>query len=254
MPICKNTSSGYALHDAAPSPPPSATAEIAAAIKATPGSVSIYGKPHIVRDQGEVPCCVSCSLTGAMEILHGNWPELAPLFHYYTATKEGVTDSQGNMEIAKGYRILMNNGICSRSLHPYPIREDHIRTVPSANAVKDANRRRLFKYQVIYGIKGGGEMRDRLRMGFPVVIGFRRPLSFPRGVLNSNNEWKDPEALGSSFSGHCVLVTGYNDVKGFRIYDSEGAEKYDHGGWWMSYEVVNSRSPLVVVAAYYLRR
>lgn len=255
MPIPFGVSPGLLLLPAAAKPSLAAAAARAAAIAATAGQVSLRPSRQVF-DQSSVPCCVSCALSGAMEVLHSDWPSLAPLFHYYVA--RGGTGRGGSMEIEDGRDVLASTGVCRQVLHPYPIREEYVRTEPSFSAFADAFERRLRRVGLrlpIFAIEGTSrvaEIRKRLQNGSPVLLGFRRPSRFPDGVLNFRYEWTDPPAGPSPHVGHCILVTGFSDARlALRVQDSEGAERFDHGGWWMGYRVADSA---VVEKAFYLSR
>jgi hypothetical protein len=151
------------------------------------------------------------------------------------------------MQIEDGRDVLASTGICREPLHPYPIQEKHIRTKPSSAAFEDALQHRLGRTGIrlrmaeITDTSRAAGIRDRLLEGCPVVIGFRRPNQFPTGVLNAQFEWMDPEASRSPHSGHCVLITGFSDARrAVHVHDSEGLSRFDHGGWWMGYRVVDS--------------
>lgn len=256
MPIPAGKSPGLELLRTPATPSPGAGVARAEAIRATPGECWVRPPPRRVVDQGSVPCCVSCALTSAMEILHGEWPALAPLFHYHVAARGA--GSAGDLEIEDGRDVLAYSGVCKQTLHPYPIREDHVRSEPSSAAFADAleRRMRLVGYRLPMGeiitTSRAAEIRRRLQLGCPVVIGFRRPNRFPVGILDSRYEWKDPTAGAGSHVGHCVLITGFSDARlALHVQDSEGPDKYDRGGWWMTYRVVDSA---VVERAFYLDR
>ena len=78
---------GYALPAISPTVSPLAPLVRANLIAGNPQNISL-SRPKRVLDQADVPCCVSCALAGAMQILHPEWPELAPLFHYFVTRFE----------------------------------------------------------------------------------------------------------------------------------------------------------------------
>ncbi|HJQ99901.1 MAG TPA: hypothetical protein VJ826_16415 [Candidatus Polarisedimenticolaceae bacterium] len=248
---------GLKLRAVSPSPSPAAALARAAALSATVGDRTARATRRVL-DQGSVSCCVSCALAVALETLHADWPLLAPLFHYHVArVQRGYADRDGSIRIEDGRDVLASTGICRESLHSYPIREEHVHTVPSPEAFRDALQHRLLRagYRLrmgeVIGTSKAVQIRARLIDGDAIVLGFRRPSRFPGGVLDARFLWDDPAVDLSSALGHCVLVTGFSDMRGaLRIQDSEGAGAYDGGGWWMGYRVVDTP---VAEKAYWLR-
>jgi hypothetical protein len=74
---------GYALPQIAREISAAAPMARAAAIGANTGKYELQIKPRIVIDKQGLSCCVSCSLSSALETLHADYPPLSPLFHYY---------------------------------------------------------------------------------------------------------------------------------------------------------------------------
>jgi hypothetical protein len=80
---------------------PAATPVLRAlAVSAMLNDFTVLVGPRSFGDQGEVKCCVSCALAGAMEIIHPDWPSLAPLFHYYvTRVVDNEDDGAGGIAL-----------------------------------------------------------------------------------------------------------------------------------------------------------
>jgi hypothetical protein len=220
-----------------------------ATIASSPMSFDLPAQPRRVVDQGqEVPCCVSCALSAAVEVLYPNWPALAPIFHYYvTRYQNAGADSSGSLHLDSGLLTLQENGICRIEDHDRPYTNAGASAVPSALAYADALTRRMGKlqhksrWQSLGGMSLALEIRDQLRLGRPVVLGFQLPQGYPAKFLNANFEWLDPNELPRSSSGHCALVVGFNDARqAFRIHDSHGAGSFENGRWWMGYRIADS--------------
>jgi hypothetical protein len=103
-----------------------------------------------------------------------------------------------------------------------------------------------FPFKPIAGASRAATVREYLRDGHPVVVVFRLPLGYPSSFLNDEHEWLDPETPPPSDSSHCVLITGFDDLRGsrvpgaVRVFDSHGESAFDGGGWWMGYRVLDS--------------
>jgi hypothetical protein len=240
---------GYALPVARTAVSDTASTLRKAAIVSAPSALVLPVQPRGVVDQGqEVQCCVSCALAGAMEVLYPNWPALAPLFHYYvTRYQNAGADSHGFLYLDSGLMTLQENGICSYQDHAKPYTTPGAATPPCEKAYADAATRRLEKQQrksrwnALRGVSLTADIRDQLRIGRPVVLGFELPQGFPTTFLNPNFEWLDPNQPPPSGAGHCVLVVGFSDLRqALRVHDSHGARMFDSGCWWMGYRVVDS--------------
>jgi hypothetical protein len=215
----------------------------AAAVGITPAIASV-GKPRRVVDQQDVQCCVSCALTGALEITNHAWPPLAPLFHYHvTRFDERGADSRGALFLDTALFAVHSHGVCAHAMHDRAFTEQDAVKAPTAAARRDADGRKpaaKFWFRPLSGPSWVASIRDQLRSGNPVVIGFRLPAGYPDRFLDPRHEWTDPSNPAMSSSGHCVLVTGFSDARtALRIHDSQGANRFDGGGWWMGYRVAD---------------
>src|SRR6185437_342623 len=109
---------GYALPPISPLVSAGAPILRAAVVDGSPGIHELSNKARSVIDQKDLPCCVSCALSSAMEVLDASTPSLSPLFHYYvTRYDNGGANSDGFLNLDDGLGTLSNNGICSRTLH-----------------------------------------------------------------------------------------------------------------------------------------
>lgn len=236
-------STGLALRRT-PAPAVSAPFVRQAAVTANPAIRSV-GAPRRVVDQSNVPCCVSCALSGALEVLNPAWPALAPLFHYYiTRFEERGADGLGVPFLDAGLSALRDHGVCAETLHVREFTESDAGNPPSIAARLDAGHRRpagRFWFRTLSGPSWSAAIRDELREGHAVVIGIRLPVGYPGGLfLDARHEWTDPNRPALSSTGHCVLATGFNDARtALRIHDSQGAARFDRGGWWMGYRVAD---------------
>lgn len=238
---------GYAPPPVVPTISGAAFAVRAASVLADLSERQLPARPRAILDQANVPCCVSCALAGAMEILHPGWPPLAPLFHYFVTRHDNRgADSSGFLFLDDALLTLTNQGICKQASHPQLFTPEGAAVRPSPPAFADALERRLprdglrFRFTPLVGGSRAALIREQIRAKHPVVIGLTLPAEYPLSFLNTNREWLDPLPLSASH--HCVLVLGYSDARrAFRIRDSRGERKnFDDGGWWMGYRIVDS--------------
>jgi hypothetical protein len=183
-----------------------------------------------------------------MEALNPSWSELAPLFHYYvTRFDNRGARADGFLILEDGLTTLSREGICLERLHSQPYNAAGISTKPAPTAYADgksralANRGLFPRYSPAAGPSKVVWIREQLKQKCPVILGFQLPVGYPGPFLNSKYEWLSPDSPPRSMTGHCVLVTGYDDARqALHIQDSRGKESFDKGCWWMGYLVIDS--------------
>lgn len=251
----KSISPGYALPGVTASSSPAAALARVAALS-EPASSHELGPSKVIINQNNLPCCVSSALAAALEILNADWPRLAPLFHYYVTRFElGGADPDGFLFLNQSLKALDRKGVCKHDLHHPPFDDVGSRIKPSPAAFLDAKTRALdtrevFKrFRPTTGLSRFVWIKEQLRRGRPVILGFQLPAAYPgilpnsspaRTFLNSIFQWLDPDITLSRF-GHCVLVRGYDDgQQALHIQDSRGRDAFQQGCWWMGSRVVDN--------------
>jgi hypothetical protein len=236
-----------------PSPSPAAALSRAAAIAADPGAASLGDMPRRIVDQRDVECCVSCAIAGALEVSHPAFPELGRMFHYHvTRFMNNGADHQGRLFLDRGIGTLTAQGICREELHRSVFDASGAATSPTQAAFDDALTRQLrrppfgrFPYEEVLGTSRAAAIREHIRAEHPVVLTFTMPMGYPRAFVNARHEWLDERTPPPSDALHCVLVVGFDDLRGggagaVRIVDSQGAGVFDGGLWWMGYRILDS--------------
>ena len=210
--------------------------------------------PERVFDQSDVNCCVSCAIASAMEILNPEWPDLAPLFHFWVARFDaiGAADPHGNLYLDGGLQVATSDGVCryrdhSAEEHGAAFTHSGAQVQPRLSAYTDARQRRLPRlgpypgYRKITGGSRYNQIKGLIDGGQPALLGLILPRAYPKDFLDSSGRWLDPEVPGDNVYRHCVLATGYNDAKSaLRVLDSRGPDEFDHGSWWIGPRVVDS--------------
>lgn len=215
-----------------------------------------HGVP--VRDQHDVPCCVSMAVTACMEILdsaRGSVIELAPLFNYFYA-RPNPSDFRP-LDLRAALQAATELGICARALHDVEYDEAGACTRPSDEAREDARKHQLagydpttrtMRYELITSNRTVS-CRTALSRGFPVLIA----LWMTSGYLNLSAErpvHARPPAE-PSVGGHAVVAVGYDDQRAsFIIEDSRGPNFAQGGSWFLPYDILDSR---IVYEAWILR-
>ncbi len=184
-----------------------------------------------------------------MEMKNAQWPALAPLFHYYVVRyQRGIIATNGALPLdATTLNPLGVEGICRLDTHDMPFAEEGSRTRPSDAATADARTHRIgrsgtgYNYQPIRTPSRAMGIRAALLANYPVVIGFALPDGYPDAFVDSKFAWTDPTDPAPGRGGHCVVIIGFSDARSaFHIHDSQGADRFDHGRWWMGYQVADS--------------
>ena len=199
----------------------------------------------------DVPCCVSCSVVTAMEVLDAQeepHTRLSALFHYYEARtyKERLT----GLELREGLRTAVKSGVCALGSH-LPMsadgrlsREDALKK-PFRAAYENAERRRIAKrnprrrrsYCRIGDPQDPALWRAAISSGKPVVFVFPVTSAYER--LAHDGDVHAPvfgHPIGASF--HAVCAFGYDGAQGLHIRDSRGMEFGSGGDWWMPWSLI----------------
>ncbi len=222
-----------------------------------PGAQKELPGPTIVRDQGpEVPCCVSASIVGAMEVLDAlrrDVVTLSMLYHYYRARPRASRLSA--LAFRAGLKAALR-GVCTADLHPDRIngtegpiaRQDALRK-PDSDADADARGRRIAESDLYYDpafvrlddSARVDQWRSCIHNNYPVLVGFDLSDSYQRMRNGESDRLERGQIVGAQH-GHAVILTGYNDgEKAFRVKDCQGPTFGDSGYWWMPYELAETQ-------------
>lgn len=257
---------GVAVSAAAAASPAAALVSLTAAIGASASITPLRPMPRRVLDQRGTQCCVSCALASAMEVRQPLWATLSPVFHYHvTRFVNKGADAGGRLFPSAGFATLMTNGICDEADHTSVFDDGGVGAQPSPGAFKKASTQVLRGALLQSPVKPiapgsrSADIRSHLQAGRPVIVIFRMPLDYPKPTfLNDQHEWLDPATPPVSAVNHCVLLVGFDDLRGsgstrkgaVEVFDSQGAGAFAGGRWWMGYRVLDSR---IVVEAFALQ-
>jgi hypothetical protein len=220
-----------------------------------PAEVRLRGARSI-RDQKRVNCCVSCALAVCIEVLHPEYGELSPLFHYCETGLQrrgqppGIQDGIG---IQDGLDTLGSAGICLRSLHDLGYDTHGVTTVPSLAAEADG-RQRAMPYLPHRYVSGYSpldldrdpinECKQALAKGRPILAGIHLTTDYQDSKL-AELDTPGPR----TGARHVVAILGYSDAKhSFIVQDSRGPDFALGGQWWLSYFNLTSAPALVFQA------
>lgn len=210
------------------------------------------------RNQGwraaNIPCCVSCAITTAMEIIDakkGSVTEMSELFHYYVTRNN--KDRLSAIDFRQGFQAAIDHGIAPKEYHPYPKsranpmkRKDALEP-PSPDAIEAAENYKIafdivikvFRYHSIPNFNRTEFWKTAIQEQNPVIFGFWMTEAY-LNIIPENPYHGVIEGMKSS-DGHAVLATGYDEqIKSFLIKDSRGASFGKEGSWWLNYSLVET--------------
>jgi hypothetical protein len=255
---------GAALPAVLPQAASASTLMLAIARAVNPRPDRLESMPVRAVDQGDTQCCISCSLTGALESLGKEQQALSQMFHYHvTRRKPGGAMPDGQLVLSSAIGTVLNVGICRDALHPSVFTAGGADRVVSGEAVNEAKTRRLrptilgqpSPVRHLTGTARSASVREEIRKRHPVVVLFTLPLGYPdaKAFLNDDHEWCDERTPPPSGTRHCVLVVGFDDSRcgnagAVEIFDSQGSQRFDGGRWWMGYRVLESAQVHAIVA------
>lgn len=210
-----------------------------------------------VRDQGDVPCCVSIAVATCMEILdarEGAVRRLAPLFNYYV-TRSGAAALEF-VEPREALKQATRYGIASAAAHPDPARCTDVdaRREPSDEAYEDARQQRILltpnlMRTIWYERLGDSDRveawRAALEGGLPVLIGFSPAAGYWTETARTGR--LTGRGIGGS-DGHAAVVVG-TFRSTFVVQDSRGRSFGRDGQWLLPFALAEE-----VVEAWVIRK
>lgn len=235
-----------------PSPPGGAAAPPPGAAPPAPpaGPISLIERPRI-RDQGELGCCVSIAIVGALELLVRRGrvlPELSPLFHYWQARVDHSVAAP--LSILTGLQAAAQHGVCRQALHPHPLTVQGAMIPPSPAAQDDAAALAAARFDPVTGVRLSRytfarlpdhrrhhHIRQALAAAQPVVLGFWLTPGYAAITPQRPVHSRDLEPVQRV--GHAVLVVADHPARGLRIVDAAGPRFGARGTWWLPHDLLD---------------
>ena len=195
-----------------------------------------------VDDQGSLGSCTGNAIAGAIELMdrknYKTKTEISRLFiYYYERLMEGTVNKDAGAQIRDGIKVGYTYGAPLEKLWPYHINK--FKTAPSAEALADAAKRKITKYQNAADFNA---VKDALASGYPVVIGFSVYSSFESPAVSSMGIMPMPDVHREQLlGGHAVCIVVYNDSKQrFIVRNSWGPSWGDNGYFYMPYGIIQN--------------
>lgn len=182
-----------------------------------------------IRDQGNLGSCTGHGVGRVLDYAHrlnrGKFYNPSPLFIYYNErVMEGTINEDSGAMIADGILSVNRLGAASERCWPYKVEKFASR--PKSDCYKSAlNKQALKFYKVNNG--DGSSIRKALSMGFPVVFGCYVYQSFME--LNASR-YIVPMPSGRPVGGHCMVITGHDDVRQLYTVDNSWGASWARDG------------------------
>ena len=189
----------------------------------SPSMLDLRDKLKPVRNQGEDGCCVAFALASMKEFqeMKQNFYSdyLSPWYIYLQ--RSNYPDSGMNPKNA--LEILKNKGISTEKNMPYMKAKNLDEITPTI--LNEAKKFVILDFAFISEVD---ELKQALNQKGPCII------ALP--CFNSTKTfWKKSKDSDKLLGGHCVLVVGYSDDKGFILRNSWGEQWGENGYTWFPY-------------------
>jgi hypothetical protein len=189
----------------------------------TPSMLDLRDKLKPVRNQGEDGCCVAFALAGMKEYqeMKQNFYSdyLSPWYIYLQRSNY----PESGMNPKNALEILKERGISTEKVMPYM-------KAKSANDITPTILNEAKKFVIVdfAFISEVDELKQALNQKGPCII------AMP--CYNSTKTfWKKSNESEKLLGGHCVLVVGFRDDKGFILRNSWGEQWGENGYTWFPY-------------------
>jgi C1A family cysteine protease len=179
-----------------------------------------------VLDQDAIGSCVSnavCNALGFLNLKMNKSVNLkSRLFNYYnTRVLEGNTDVDSGCQIRNAIKVCNKIGSCYEVTWPYEITQFNHK--PSDSTYTEAKKHKLTVYQRV--AQNRNAIKACLISGFPIIIGFLCYNTLFNPSVERTGDILSPTRRDYPIGGHCVLITGYNDLtQRYEIMNSWGTE------------------------------
>ncbi len=207
----------------------------ASAQKAVAAKVMLDHPP--IGDQGSQGSCVGWGTATARAIDYYNvkgstsWNNSTNIMSAaYIYNQIKVSDCSSGSYVTDALNLLKNQGVCTYSSMPYV--ENNCSKQPNSTQKNDASNKKIASWVRIKK-NDVGSIKVKLAAKKAVVIAIQVDNLFDNGG-GKDHIWKKNN--GSTFGGHCIAITGYDDAKNaFYVQNSWGTNWGDKGMIWIDY-------------------
>lgn len=184
-----------------------------------------------VEDQGDLGSCNACAVVSALEFLmiKAGQPkkDLSALYVYYYGRRlSGWEQEDSGLLCHHATAAVMAYGACEDKLWPYRI--ERFKEEPPVSARENATRFDAVQYA---RLSTGDEAKQSLAAGVPVLFG----LDIPKPYYYALDGQARMPAVGTfdqhPFTGHTMLVVGYDDTDRTWLAQNSWGEDYGERGF-----------------------
>jgi C1A family cysteine protease len=174
--------------------------------------------------------------------------------YYYERVKENRIGLDKGALMSDGIEVLLEKGVCSETDWPYDATK--YSEEPSTEAINNANAHKTIKEtskdSFIALHNTSNNIKNTLKLGFPVVFGFKVYSSFftihnPPSNYNNIYTMPIPAESETIVGGHAAVFVGFKEQeKVFIVRNSWGSTWGDNGYFYMPYDIIDSTKNVVV--------
>lgn len=189
-------------------------------------------------DQGMEGSCVGWavgySAMGILSLPKYNYSSTSYRSPEYVYNQVKVGTCSDGAYITTALNLIKNQGVCSWDLMPYT--DGNCSTQPNQFQYNDALLNKSTNYGTLTPTDGNA-IKEAIRLGWPVVIGFNVNTSFDT-MWSSDGIWSTNS--GTIRGGHAACIVGFDDSrKMFKVQNQWGANGGDGNGYfWVTYDLV----------------
>ena len=209
-----------------------------------PRLIDLRPKAPPIIDQGDLGSCTANGIARAIEYElmreqeAGKEMSFLPsrLFIYYNErVMENDISEDAGAQIRDGIKSVNAVGACREELWPYVI--EQFATQPPQSCYDNAKLHRAILYARVAD-NNIAQMKLCLASGYPVVFGVTVYDSFESDATAATGVVSLPNPMTESVQGgHCMLMEGYDDSKGwFIVANSWGVDWGDKGYCYVPYQ------------------
>lgn len=195
-----------------------------------------------VLDQSSLGSCVSNAVCNALGFLNLKMNKpinlKSRLFNYYnTRVLEGTVNSDSGCQIRNAIKTSNKTGNCYDTTWPYEI--SRFQYKPPNDAYTEAARHKITVYQRVE--QNRNAIKACLISGYPIITGFICYNTLFNPSVERTGDIISPTRRDYIIGGHCVLITGYNDVtQRYEIMNSWGTDWGNKGYGTIPYSYIEN--------------